>query len=117
MDIIALTPGTDLANIVKLVSKKRKAILARPTTEVRLTGTYWSEGSRSEYFMVNIKTKEIVPMACVAPPQYGGPKEDPVAHLQPGFAIIEAGIFCGKPATPTIYLHPMWGQDLIEEVK
>ena len=106
MDIVTLQPGTDLANIVKLVSKKRKAILARPTTEVRISGSYWDGGSRSDYFLVNIATKEVVPIPGVSPMQFGGPKEDPVQHLQPGFAIIEAGTFCGKPSTPTVYLHP-----------
>ena len=106
MEVVALQAGTKLANIVKLVSKKRKAFLAAPTTEVRMSGTYWDGGSRSNYFLVNLATKEVKPLAGVAPVQFGGPCVDPVQHLQVGYAVIEAGTFCGKPATPTVYLHP-----------
>lgn len=115
MDIVTLQPGTSLANIVKLTgSKKRRAIIARPTTEVRLSGTYWDGGSRSDYFLVDMKTMECVPLAHVSPAQFGGPKEDPVQHIQPHQAVIEAGTFCGKPATPTVYLHPNWGQEALD---
>ena len=106
MDIVTLQPGTTLANVVKLVSKKRKAILGRPTTEVRLSGTYWDGGSRSDYFLVDLSTMRATALGHVSPPQFGGPKEDPVQHLQPGFAIVEAGVFCGKPSTPVVFFHP-----------
>lgn len=108
MDIVALQPGTKLAEICKLVSKKRKAIIARPTTEVRLSGTYWDGGSRSDYFLIDLNTMQVVPLAGSAPPQFGGFREDPVQHLQRHQAIVEAGTFCGKPSTPTVYLHPEW---------
>ena len=117
MDIITLQPGTRMAQIVKLVgSKKRKAILARPTDKVTMGGTYWDGGSRSDYFLVDLKAMQARPLPHVSPPQFGGPKEDPVINLEPHQAVVEAGIFCGKPSTPTIYLHPAWGQDSIEVV-
>ena len=106
MDIVSLQPGTDLANIVKLVSKKRKAIVSRPTTEVSITGSYWDGGSRSDYFLIHIESKTVTPIAGVAPVQFGGPKEDPVQKIEPGYAVVCAGTFCGKPATPTVYLRP-----------
>lgn len=118
MHIIALQPGTILSNIVKLVgSKKRKVILAKPTVRVVLSGTHWDGGSRSDYFLVDLKTSEVSHLGHWNPPQYGGPSEDPIFNLKSHQAVVEAGIFCGKPSTPTIYLHPMWGQELIEEVK
>jgi hypothetical protein len=106
MDIVTLQPGTDLAKIVKLVSKKRKAILAKPTTEVRISNSYWDGGSRSDYFLVHIASKTVTPIAGVSPMQFGGPKEDPIQKIEPGYAVVEAGTFCGKPSTPTVYLHP-----------
>lgn len=112
MDIVALQPGTTLANIVKLVgSKKRKAILARPTEKVALSGTYWDGGSRSDYFLVNLNTMQARPLARYNPPQFGGPKEDPVVELQPHQAVVVTGFSFGKPSTPTIYFHPAWGQE------
>ncbi len=106
MDIVTLQPGTDLARIVRLVgSKKRKAIIARPCTEVRISNSYWDGGSRSDYFLVDVKHMTYRNIPGVSPMQYGGPKEDPVVKLEPGFAVVEAGTFCGKPATPTIYIY------------
>lgn len=116
MDIVALQPGTTLANIVKLVgSKKRKAILARPTEKVVLSGTYWDGGSRSDYFLVDLKTMQARPLAHYSPPQFGGPREDPAVELQPHQAVVEAGVFCGKPSTPTVYFHPAWGQEALQQ--
>jgi len=106
MDIVSLQTGSMLKEIVGLVSKKRKAIIARPSGSVRISGTYWNGGSRSSYFLVHIASKRVQPLAHHSPPQYGGPKEDPIQMLEPGYAVIEAGVFCGKPATPTVYLHP-----------
>lgn len=114
MEIVKLKAGTTLAAIVKLTgSRKRSAIIARPATEVRLSGAYWDGGSRSDYFLVNMKTMECVALPHTNPPQFGGPKEDPVQHILPHQAVIEAGTFCGKPATPTVYLHPGWGQEAL----
>lgn len=106
MDIVTLTPGTDLARMVRLVSRKRRAIMARPATQVTLSGTYWEGGSRSDYFLVDLNTWQVSPIAGVAPPQFGGPQTAPVQTIQPHQAVIEAGTFCGRPGTPTVYLHP-----------
>lgn len=99
MDIVTLQPGTKLAQVCKLVSKKRKAILAKPTATVHLSGTYWDEGSRCDYFLVDLSTMQARSLPHVNPPQYGGPKEDPVVNLEPHQAVVCAGTFCGKPAT------------------
>jgi hypothetical protein len=116
MDIVTITPGSVLSNIVKLTgSKKRKAILARPTTEVRLSGTYWDGGSRSNYFLVDLNTMQAKALASYAPPQFGGPKEDPVVKIEPHQAVVEAGVFCGKASTPTVYFHPEWGQAALQQ--
>jgi len=109
MHTVALKERPELLKIIKLVDpkfRKQNAFLHRQTTEVRLSGTYWDEGSRSSYYLVNLDTNQVVALDHCSPPQFGGPKEDPVQHLQPGFAIVEMGVFCGKPATPSIYLHP-----------
>ncbi len=107
MEIIAVQPGTQIAQLVKLVgSRKKKAILARPTTQVTLSGTYWDGGSRSSYFLVDLNTQQVQPCEHYNPPQFGGPRQDPVVTLAPHQAVVEAGVFCGRPATPTIYFHP-----------
>jgi hypothetical protein len=106
MEIVTLQAGTKLAQVCKLVSKKRKAILASPTEKVTISGSYWDGGSRSEYFLVDLHTMRATPIPGVAPVQFGGPREDPVVNLAPHQAVVCAGTFCGKPATPTVYFHP-----------
>lgn len=104
MDLIQLKEHPAIAALVRPLSRKHKAFVQRTDTVV-LSGTYWSGGSRSSYFLVDIASKKATPLDHVAPAQYGGPKNDPVQTLQPGQAVVEAGVFCGKPATPTVYLH------------
>jgi hypothetical protein len=104
LNIIILQHHPEIAAIVRLVSRKKKAILAPRTNAVRLGGTYWDEGSRCEYFLINIRTSGVVQLGCVSPPQFGGPKEDPIQPLEEGYAVVAAGTFCGKPATPIVYL-------------
>jgi hypothetical protein len=109
MDIKTLQAGTRLANIVKLTGcRKRRVILARPTEKVSISGSYWDEGSRSDYFLVDLNTNLVTPIPGVSPPQFGGPKSDPEVHLLVHQAVVCAGTFCGRPATPTIYFHPAY---------
>lgn len=105
MEVIDLKTNSMIAELVKLVSKKRKAILAKPCNSVRISGTYWDGGSRSDYFLIRIADKKVTPLAHQAQPQFGGPREDPIQVLEPGYVVIEAGVFQGKPSTPVVYMH------------
>lgn len=117
MDIVALQPGTKIAEICKLVgSRKRKAILARPTDKVTMSGTCWDGGSKSDYWIVDLKAMQARPLpAAGSPVQFGGPKTDPVIDLEPHQAVVCTGFFCGKPSTPTIYFHTLWGQEALQQ--
>lgn len=106
METITLKDRPDLQKIVKMVDgkcRKAKAFLHR-RNEVTLSGTYWDSGSRSQYYLVNLNSGTVTPCASFAPVQFGGPREDRVQKIEPGFAVVETGTFCGKPATPSIYL-------------
>jgi hypothetical protein len=104
MEMVTLQRGTQLYDICKLVSKKKRAILATPSNTVRISGTYWDEGSRREYFLIDLATMRATPLPSYGPPQFGGPLQDPVNPLEDGYAIVCAGISCGKPATPVVFL-------------
>lgn len=103
MNKVTLKDHPEIAALVKLVSKKRTAYAVRNKASVTLDGTYWDEGSRSEYFLVNTATKRITPLGRFSPPQFGGPARTPEHVIEPGFVVIEAGVSSGKPSTPTIY--------------
>jgi hypothetical protein len=104
--LIVLSDRPDLASIVRLVSKKRKAYLATPASQVRLAGTYWDEGSRCDYYLIDLASKQVTPLGHVSPPHFGGPREDPIQPLRKGLAVICAGTSSGKPATPVVYFSP-----------
>lgn len=107
MDIVQLNTRPDLLKIIKTVDptfRRQKAILAKPSNHVRLSGTYWDGGSCSIYYQVNTATGTVTPLSSYSPPQFGGPREDPVHPLTEGLVVVEMGTFCGKPATPTIYM-------------
>ena len=105
MEMIELAEHPQLAKLVKLAgSKKRRAILHRNVKEVRLSMTYWSEGSRYTYYRVDLPTGKLTELPHYAPPQFGGPAEEPGLQLDANTAVIRTGVFVGKPATPAVFL-------------
>lgn len=107
MNIVQLKDRPDLKAIIAAVDptfRRQKAILTTGRSSVHLSGTYWDGGSISCYYLVNTATRQCTPLPSYAPPQFGGPREDHELALQEGFAVVCMGTFCGKPATPTIYL-------------
>jgi hypothetical protein len=103
METITLKDNPKLASIVRLVSRKHKAFLSKQD-HVVLSGTAWDGGSRSSYFKIHIESLAVEAMPHYAPVQFGGEVTKPMA-IDPGYAIVEAGIFCGKPATPSVYIR------------
>jgi hypothetical protein len=85
--------------------RKHQATLSASET-VRLSGTYWDGGSRSTYTAVDLLTGRSKGAPQYDPPQFGGPRVDPVVSLPEGIAIVETGVFMGKPATARVYVHP-----------
>jgi len=102
LTIVSLKDNPEIAALVRLVSKKHKAYLKKQNT-VSLSDTFWDGGSRSDYFLIEVSTKKITPLIHASPPQFGGMKEPAIQKIEPGFVLIEAGFFCGKPATPIVY--------------
>lgn len=88
-------------NIQSTTYKKRKAFVHCVNT--LFTNTYWDGGSRSTYAIVNLRTGQVSPYAQYAPPQFGG--NAPTIELDNDTAVIETGIFCGKPATASVFVN------------
>ena len=86
-------------------SRKRKASV-EVSESVCYSGTYWDGGSRTEYTAVSLSDFRAVNGARFNPPQFGGPRVDPVVAVPPGIVIVEHGTFCGKPATPCVHVNP-----------
>lgn len=82
---------------------------------VSLSGTYWDGGSLSTYTAVDLATGRSKGAPQYNPPQFGGPKVDPLVNIPEGVAIVETGVFCGKTANASVYLHPANAAKLLAE--
>lgn len=101
--------------------KKKKAMVSVFKGEVNVN-SYWSEGSRSEYGIVELATmsRKLLPTPThpyfdVANRGLAGTgnrvlSADHVGNitlkeLPSGYALVSAGTFCGKPATTHVYFN------------
>jgi hypothetical protein len=78
---------------------------------------FWDGGSKSEWMAVELETsKAAAPdKAFTLPPGYGGPSEDPVLAVPPGFALVEHIIFCGKDCGVVIHISPATASPALTE--
>jgi len=83
--------------------------------KVALTGTYWDGGSRSSYGGVNLSNFQAASLPQFDPPQHGGPIQTPEVEVQPGMAVVEHSIFCGRDTGITFYVHPSDAPQLLPE--
>lgn len=98
--------ASDVKPIMQLIGSRKKHAFLHVTDKVTLSGTYWDGGSRSEYYAVQLATMQKLAAPHYDPPQFGGPTKSPQVEIPKGVIIVESGIFCGKPATPVIYVRP-----------
>jgi hypothetical protein len=83
--------------------RKHKAIICAGSS-VRLSGAYWDGGTRSTYFATTLAGTEVDISYSTAPAQFGGTEKEII--LTPGVVVLQAGTFCGKPATVTLHALP-----------
>lgn len=101
--------------------RKHRATLSAFNGEVNLN-SYWDSGSRAEFAIVELATGQRKPLPTRTHPyfevaRYGISGENEVISvdhagnitlkvLPEGFALVEAGTFCGRPATAHVYVNP-----------
>lgn len=105
---LTLKQNPRLARIVLAAfpAYRKHQVFVSVTARVGLGGSYWNGGSRSTYIAVNLANGYSASAPQFNPPQFGGPITDPVVTLPEDVAIVQGGIFNGKPATAHIYLRP-----------
>jgi len=91
---------------------RRRTVFVQYAESVRCSGTFWDGGSRSSYHHLSPAGALESVEYPLAPPQHGGGPA-PEVRVKPGWAIVQLGTSCGKPAFPTLYVRPMdcevWG--------
>jgi hypothetical protein len=76
--------------------------------EVRIpcTAGLWDGGSRDTYTLVNVETGASIEASDNMSAPWSRSTADRVVKLQPGFAVIEHSMFCGKDMGLRFYVHP-----------
>jgi hypothetical protein len=92
--------------ICRLMGYDGRKVKIRVTDKVRLAGTYWEGGSKSDYTAFDLNTLTSREMPAFNPPQFGGPTQTPEVTLFDGLAIVEHSMFCGKDTGLTVYINP-----------
>ena len=109
MQTVMLKQHPEILRVIRAADptyKKTKAFVFTRES-VTLSGTYWDGGSRSTYTAVELATGRNKGAPQYAPPQFGGPRQSPEVQIPHDVAIVETGVFCGKTATATVYVHPV----------
>ena len=82
--------------------KKQAGIESRESFSMH--GTYWDGGSRNEYAAVDLVSMRSKGAPQYPPTQFGGPGTQTM-DIPLNVAIVEAGTFCGKPATARVLVR------------
>jgi hypothetical protein len=108
MQTLLINQVPEIARLIRAVapSYRKKSVRVSVRESVTLHGTYWDGGSRSVYSAVEIATGRHVSAPNYAPAAFGGPQSAPVVAIPEGVAIVETGVFMGKPSTACVYLNP-----------
>jgi hypothetical protein len=102
--------------------RKQKVFVSEFGSHGKTINSYWDGGSRSEFGIVHLETRQrknlptgTHPYFDVAAKGLTNSENDAVSVdsrgnvtlkiLPDGYALIEAGTFCGKPATAHLYLN------------
>lgn len=94
-----------LVPIARNLSKKHR-VGVYAADQTTLSGGYWDEGSRAEYWLLNLATGNKTRLACpTSPREYGG-SEAPTFDIPMGSAVVRGGISRGKEACPFLYVRP-----------
>ena len=96
---------TKASRVIRNLTRK-KTFFITTNREVLLSNGYWSGGSRSEYFMIDLVSGVKTPLSYPKSPSEFGGGEAPLMIVPFGKAIIECGVSSGKPAFITVNVNP-----------
>lgn len=121
---VELKNNPELKRIIQAAfpNYKKRTASFRVFTGKRNVNSYWDGGSRSEFVLIELATMRRKPLPTASHPFYDisskgltNQKAEAIetdhvgnvylTELPPGFALVEAGTFCGKPATAHVLFN------------
>ena len=86
-------------------ASKKRTVKVEVTTRVYFGNTFWDGGSKNTYRAVRLADGNVASLETGSSP-WTAVAEGKAVELEPGIAIVEESIFCGKQMPLRVYLHP-----------
>lgn len=93
-----------LFSLLRQLGYRKHSATVRIAEQVALMQPYWSGGSRQEHWQMDLEQARLHPVQLNSNP-WPEPPAETVVLTSPGLAIVTGGVFMGKSAYWTIYLH------------
>ncbi len=99
-------PGID--TMLKRVAPKnrKRSVLVIVSATVTPNDTCWDGGTRYSYHACLLDGRQVTHVPAPTAPAHFGGGEAQAFTIKPGNAVVKLGTFCGKTASPTVYVHP-----------
>lgn len=90
---------------VAFPSNKKQITTVEVTDSVSFYNTFWDGGSRNVYRAVKLENGTVSSLETGNSP-WSAVAEGKTVALEPGIAVVEESVFCGKIMPLRVYLHP-----------
>lgn len=104
--MVYLEPSDLPAQLRHLHTKGHIRVLVGESMSIPSDAGTWSGGTRQVFSAVELASGRTVSITDTFSAPWDGSRVDRHIALKPGFAIVETGSFCGKPAGLHLYIHP-----------
>lgn len=106
MNTIYLEPAMVPAHLRGSYAGKMFKALVCESMTIPITAGLWDGGSRDKYYAIDFATGRQIELPGQMAAPWDTSRRDREITLQPGFAVVEHSIFCGKDMGLTFYVHP-----------
>lgn len=86
-------------------STKKRTVTVEVAEKVNPYNTFWDGGSKNSYRAVKLATGETAELITGNSP-WSAIAEGVAIPLEPGIAVVEESVFCGKLMPLRVYIHP-----------
>ena len=99
-------PAKELSWLTKpAFATKKRDVKVEIKTTVTFFNTFWDGGSKNTYRAVRLADGHVASLDIGSAP-WTAVAEGKTVELEPGVAIVEESVFCGKTMPLRVYLHP-----------
>jgi len=86
-------------------STRKREVTLEVSETVSFYNTFWDGGSKNTYRAVKLETGETASLVTGSSP-WSAVAEGKTVSLEPGIAVVEETVFCGKVMALRVHVHP-----------